>query len=209
MVFHYKIVGGEHFEFGSSVLSLCGSELLAAVNYWPQASFTRRTLPLVQDTRNGDNASVSVQHKLSLGIRLRERSRLDQGFLDFIECGLLFRTPCEGGIQSSDGMQGCNQLSVPRDEFAIVIGESEEALHLRLVTGNFPIAQLDDGFRVGLHSFCGNYSSQVLDFRFHEIAFGPAHFETGFTEALRRLHVGVPYGPPQSLWQSRYHQCRP
>ena len=185
MVFHYEIVGGEHFKFGSSVFSLCGSELLAAVNYRPQASFTRRTLPLVQDTRNGDSTSVSVQHKLSFGIRLRERSCLDQGFFGFIECGLLLRTPCEGGIQSSDSVQGCNQLSMPRDEFAIVIGESKEALHLRLVTGNFPIAQLDDGFRVGLHSFCGNHSSQVLDLRFHEIAFGHAHFETGFTEAFK------------------------
>ena len=98
VVFHNEVVGCKHFQFGSSILGLCDREFLGAIYYRSQAPFTWRTLPLVQDARDGNSADVSVQHKLFFGIGLRKRSRLDQGFLDFVECFLLFRSPGERDV---------------------------------------------------------------------------------------------------------------
>ena len=93
VVFYNKVISCKHF--GSSILGLCSDEFLAAIYNRSQASFTWRTLQLVQDARDGNSVGIGVQHELSFGVRLRERSRLDQRFLDFVERFLLFGTPRE------------------------------------------------------------------------------------------------------------------
>ena len=121
--------------------------------------------------------------------------------LYFITGQLLFRSPDKGGLDTSDGMQGGYQLGMPRNEFAVVVGDALEALHFRFVARNFPVTLLCDSFGIRLYSLRGHDASQGFDFGLHEVTFSNSHFETSFAQAFKRPRGGAPCGLPPFLWQ--------
>ena len=148
-IFNNEVVGSMHLQIWSSVFCRW---FLAAVNDGAETSISWGTLPGVQDTRYRYSTAVSVEHKFAFRIWVREGSRLDQSFFDFVEGLLLFRTPRESGVHACDGVQRSDKFGVPRYEFAITVDESLKTLHPRLVANNFSVSQFRDCFGIRLHA---------------------------------------------------------
>ena len=169
------------FELDSSILRLSGIQLFDPVHNWSQAPFNRRTLPLMQITRSCNITGISVQHKFSLQIWLRQSSRLDQTNL------MALKYCCCSSTHASNSMQRGHKLGIPRNKLALIIGEAQKDLQLCLVPGYFPIAELRYFFRVRFDTFCRDHTSQVLEFRIHKVALSDSHLEASFSQTFKHL----------------------
>ena len=108
VIFYNEVVGSVHLQLGSSVFCLRCSQFFAAIN---DGSLHWGTLPLVQGTGNRYSTGVTVQHKFAFRVRLRQSSRRDQSFLDFVEGLLLFSPPHESGVRPVMGCRGATSFT--------------------------------------------------------------------------------------------------
>ena len=187
VIFENEIISCVHFKIGSAILRLSGIQLFAPVHNWSQAPLARRTLPLMQNSRNCNSTGISVQHKFALRIRLRQGSCLDQSQFNDIESLSLLIPPGESRTQAGNSMQGGNKFGMLGNKLAIMIGEAQKALQLCLVSGYFPIAQFRQCFRVRFDTFGRDHTSQVLDLRLHKVALSDSHLKISFSQTFKHL----------------------